>query len=88
MFNAFVSMYEVAFCTTNGQNETLSYDTEHFVSVAILCGIVGSQSWFTKFWIGRTRDILSDMYINEKSQINLISQIFTETYIACQWLPQ
>ena len=65
MFNAFVSTCEVAFCTTHGQNKTHSYDTEGFVSVAILCGIVGSQSWFTKCWIGRTGDILSVMYIHE-----------------------
>ena len=40
--------------------------TECFVPVSSLCGVVGSQSWFTKYLIGTTKNILSVLYINAK----------------------
>ena len=39
-------MCAVAFRTTHGQNKTRKCDTEVFVPVASLCGVVGSQSQF------------------------------------------
>ena len=64
--NAFVSTCAVAFYTTQGQNKTRRFDTEGFVSVASLCGIVGSLYWFTKCLIGRTGNIWSVVYTNER----------------------
>ena len=66
MFNAFVSTCEVAFCTTHGNNKSSSFDTESFVPVGSLCGIVDSLSWFTNHLIGWTGNILSVVYINKK----------------------
>ena len=67
MFNTFVSTCSVAFCTTQGQNKTRSFDTEGFVPVASLCGIIGSLSWFKKCLIGITGNIWSVVDINTKS---------------------
>ena len=57
MFNAFVSTCAVAFRTTHGQNKTRKCDTEGFVPVASLYGVVGSPSSFIRSLIGRTRKI-------------------------------
>ena len=42
MFNGFVSTYTVDFNTTDGKNKTIRFDTEDFVPVTSLCGVVGS----------------------------------------------
>ena len=56
-----------SFLLYNTRTEKKSrFDTEFFVPVTSLCGVVGSLSWFTKCLIGRTRNILSFVYINEK----------------------
>ena len=47
-------MCAVAFHTTHGQNNTLKCDTEGFVPVASLYGVVGSTSLFIRSLIGRT----------------------------------
>ena len=57
MFNVFVSTCAVAFRTTHGQNNTRKCDTEGFVPVSSLCGIVGSPSSFIRSLIGRTRNV-------------------------------
>ena len=64
LFNAFLSMCKVDFCTTYGQNKTCGFDTEGLLSVAGLCGVVGSSSWLIKYLIGRTGNIWSTVYIN------------------------
>ena len=66
IFNAFVPKRAVTFCTTHGQNKTLRFDTEGFVPVSSLWGVVGSPYWFTKCLIGRTGNIWSVLNINEK----------------------
>ena len=55
-----------SFCTTHGQNKTRKCDTEGFVPVASLCGVVGSPSSFIRYLIGRTGKIWSAVYINAK----------------------
>ena len=47
----------VAFCTTHGKNDTHKCDTEGFVSVAVLNGVVSSPSLFIRYLIGRTGKI-------------------------------
>ena len=64
MFNVFVSTCAVAFRTTHEQNKTRKCDTEVFVPVASLCGVVGSPSSFIRSLIGRTGKIWSVVYIN------------------------
>ena len=54
MFNVFVSTCAVAFRTTHRQNKTCKCDTEVFVPVASLYGVVGSPSSFIISLIGRT----------------------------------
>ena len=66
MFNAFFSTCAVSFRTINGQNNTRKCDTEGFVSVASLCGVVGSPFLFIRSLIGRTGNIWSVVYINAK----------------------
>ena len=66
MFNVFVSTCTVAFHTTHGQNNTHKCDTEGFVPVASLCGVVQSPSSLIRSFIGRTGKILSVVYINAK----------------------
>ena len=81
MFNAFVSTCEVAFLTTHGQNKKCGFDTEGFVPVYGLCGVVGSSSWFNKYLIGRTGNIWSVMYINSRSMYS--SETRAGTIIEC-----
>ena len=64
MFNVFVSMCTVALRTTHGQNNTRKCDTEGFVPVASLWGVVGLPSLFITSLIGRTGKILSVVYIS------------------------
>ena len=66
MLNVFISMCAVALRTTHGQNNTRKWDTEGFVPVAILCGVVGSSSFFIRSLIGRTGKMWSVVYINAK----------------------
>ena len=66
MFNVFVSTCAVALRTTHGQNNTRKCDTEGFVPVASLCGVVGSLSSFIRSLIGRKGKIWSVVYINAK----------------------
>ena len=66
MFKAFVSTCAFAFRKTHRQNKIRRFDTEGFVLVSSLCGVVGSSSWFTKGLIGRTGNILSVAYINTR----------------------
>ena len=54
MFNVFVLTCAVAFRTIHEQNKTCKYDTEGFVPVASLYGVVGSPSSFLRSFIGRT----------------------------------
>ena len=63
MFNVFVSTCAVAFRTTHGQNKTRKCDTEGFVPVASLYGVVGSPSSFIRSFIGSTGKIWSVVYI-------------------------
>ena len=48
------------------KNNTHKCDTECFVTVASLYGVVKSPSWFIRSLIGRTRNIWSVVYINVK----------------------
>ena len=66
MFNNLVSKCTVAFCETNGQNKICRFDTEGFLPVVSLCGVVGSPFQFTECLIGITGNILSVVYINVK----------------------
>ena len=66
ILNVFVSTCAVAFRTTHGQNKTRKCDTECFVTVASLCGVVGLPSSFIRSLIGRTVKIWSVVYINVK----------------------
>ena len=54
MINVFVATCTVAFRTTHGQNNTRKCDTEGFVPVASLSGVVGSPSSFIRSLIGIT----------------------------------
>ena len=56
MRNVFFSTCAVAFRTTHGQNKTRKCDTEGFVPVASLYGVVGSPSSFIRSFIGKTRN--------------------------------
>ena len=47
-------MSSLAFRTTHGQNNTRKCDIKGFVPVASLKGMVGLQSAFTRYLIGRT----------------------------------
>ena len=66
IFNFFVSTCAVAFRTTHGQKNTRKYDTEVFVPVASLSGVVGSPSSFIISLVGITRKMWSVVYINVK----------------------
>ena len=57
MFNDFSPMCAVAFHTTHGQNKTRKYDTEGFVPVASLSGMVGFPSSFINYLVGTTSNI-------------------------------
>ena len=46
--------HKLAFRTTHGQNKTRECETEGFVPVASLCGVVGSPSSFIRSLIGIT----------------------------------
>ena len=48
------SMCAVSFCTTHGYNNMHKCDTEGFVPVSSLNGVVGSLSSFIRSLIGRT----------------------------------
>ena len=67
IFNNFLSTCAVAFCTTHVQNNTHKCDTEGFVLVASLNGVIGSPSSFIRSLIGRNGKIWSVVYINAKS---------------------
>ena len=77
MFNAFLLMCEVSFFTTYGKNGTHIFDTKVFVSVASLCGVVGSPSWFTKCLIGKTGNIWWVVYINSKCMYSSKNSVCT-----------
>ena len=66
IFHAFVSTCAIAFSTTHWRNKTCGFDTDSFVPVSSLCGVVGLPSWFTKCLIGRSGNIWSVVYINAK----------------------
>ena len=55
MFNVFVPTCAVDFYTTCEQNQTRKYDTEVFVHVVSLNGVVGLPSLFIGSLIGGTR---------------------------------
>ena len=57
MFNNFSPMCAVSFHTTHGQNKTRKYDTEGFVPVASLSGMVGFPSSFINYFVGTTSNI-------------------------------
>ena len=57
IFNTFVLTCEVAFRTTHEKKMKSLFDTEGFVPVDSLCGVVGLPSKLTKFLIGGTGDI-------------------------------
>ena len=59
-------MCAVDFRTTHGQNNTHKYDTESFVHVASLNGVVVLPCLFIRSLIGRTRKIWAAVYINAK----------------------
>ena len=54
MFNDLVSNFSYDFHTTHGQNKTNRFNTEDFVQVDSLCGVVGSPYELNKCLIGRT----------------------------------
>ena len=66
IFNAFVLTCAFSLHTTHVQNKTCRFDTEGFVPVYSLCGIVGPPSWFEKSLIGKTGNIWPVLYINAK----------------------
>ena len=66
MFNAFLSACAVALRTTYGKNNTHKRDTEGFIPVTILNGVVGFPSSFIRSLIGRTGKIWSVVYMNAK----------------------
>ena len=66
IFNVFVSTCAVALHTKHGQNNTRECDTEGFVPVASLCGVVGLPFSSIRSLIGRTGNIWYVVYINEK----------------------
>ena len=49
--------YSVAFCTTNGIDNTRKCDTEGFLPVASLYGVVGSPSLIIRYMTVRTGKI-------------------------------
>ena len=57
MFNSFLPTYAVAFHTQHGQNKTYKSDTEDFLPVASLNGVVGSPSSFIKSFIDSAGNI-------------------------------
>ena len=62
----FFSTCAIALRTTHEKNNTYKYDTEGFVPVGSLNGMVGSSSSFNRYLIGSTGKILSVVYINAK----------------------
>ena len=76
-FNDFVSTCAVYFRTRHGQNKTHMFDTEGFLPVESLCGVVGSPSWFTIFLIGITVSIWSVIYIDTKCIHSSETRMFT-----------
>ena len=72
MFNAFVSTCAVAFITTHRQNKARRFDTEGFVPVDNLCGVVGSPSLFTIFGLigqeiyDKSCTLMQSVYICQK----------------------
>ena len=85
MFNSFFSTCAVAFRTTHGQNKTCGFDTKGFMQFAILCGVLGSLSWFTKCLIVRTGNILSVVYINEKCIYSSETRVCTIIEYVIAW---
>ena len=81
MFIVFVSTWAVAFPKKYGQNNTRKCDTEGFVPVASLCGVVGSPSSFIRYLIGRTGKIWSVVYIN--ARLTYASGTLACTIIEC-----
>ena len=57
---------ELSVRTTHGKNNTHKWETEGFVPVASLCGVVGLPSLFIISLIGRTGKMWSIVYINAK----------------------
>ena len=76
MFKVFVSTYDVAFRTTYWKNKTRNYDTEGFVPVVSLCGVVGLLSSFIRSLIVSTGKIWYVVCINTK-------WIYTSGTLAC-----
>ena len=75
--NTFLSTCSVAFCTTHRKNNTRKCDTEGFVPVTSLNGVVGLPSLFIRSLIGINRKIWSVVYIHAKliySSKNIASQ--------------
>ena len=66
IFNDFLSTCAVYFPTTHTQNKTHRFDTEGFVQVINLWGVVGSSFWFTKYLIVKIGNICSVVYNNAK----------------------
>ena len=76
IFNAFLSTCAIVFHITHGKNNTRKCDTEGFVPVASLHGVVGLPNCFVRYLIGRTGKRWSIAYINEK-------WIYASTFLAC-----
>ena len=70
MFNLFVSTCAIYLRKTHGQNNTRNCDTEGFVPVASLCGVVGLPFSFIRSLIGRTGKMWFVVYINVKWTYN------------------
>ena len=66
IFNDIVPMCALDFRTTYGKNNTRKFDTEVFVPVASLNGVVSSLSLFIRYFIGKTGKIWSVLYITAK----------------------
>ena len=81
IFNAFFPTCAVAFYTTHRKNNMHKCDSEGFVPVASLYGVVGSTSLFIISLMGGTGKIWSVVYINAKW--NYASENLAWTIIEC-----
>ena len=63
------------------KNNARRFDTEGFVQVYSLCGVVVSLYWFTKCFIGSTENIWSVVYMNEKCK-----NIFRNPCVHHNWM--
>ena len=81
MFNALLSMCNIDSCTTHGQNRTRGFDTEGYLLVASLFGLVDFTYWFTKFLIGKTENMWWVVYINANFMYSSKTNVYT--IIAC-----